>query len=87
MKRLLVVTILSALGAAGSGCANCSTKGAPCRPYPVAPTYTVPNACGGGMETYTTPGTIISSPTLSSPQGMSAPTIPGPDSYTVPSGG
>jgi hypothetical protein len=42
------------------------------------------SACGGAVETYSTPTIMTTTPTLTMPQSMPAQNIPGPDAY-VPS--
>ncbi len=77
MKRLLVLTVLSVLAAGFTGCASCCPprKTQPCRPCMQAP------ACCGGAESYSTPGVITTSPTLSVPQNFAPQVIPGPAAY------
>ncbi len=78
MKRLLVLTILS-VSVASSACCARPSRCTPCRP-PCMPT----SACGGAVETYSTPTIMTTTPTLTMPQSMPAQNIPGPDAY-VPS--
>jgi hypothetical protein len=78
MKWLLFLTMLSTIAAGSTGCRS---RGAACRPV-CAPAP----ACCGGVEAYSTPGTVITTPGVMLPQATGIQTVPGPETYAPVTG-
>jgi hypothetical protein len=86
MKRLLILSTLTALVAASSGCFHCFQRTQTARPCaPVAsPCAPVAAPCCPPADPCATPG-YSAVPSLSVPAGAATVTVmPGPEAYTTP---